>query len=45
MSLCLFNIYMDAVMKEVNMGMGKAGSEIRGEWKRVVEIAGPFVYI
>ena len=28
MSPWLFNIYMDAVLKEVNMGMGR-----RGEWK------------
>ena len=35
MSPWLFNVYMDGVMKEVKMGMGRRGSEIPGGWERV----------
>ena len=35
MSLWHFNVYMDAVMKEVKMGMERRGSEIPGEGERV----------
>ena len=31
MSLWFFNVYMDAVMKEVNMGMGKRGMRFQEE--------------
>ena len=31
MSLCLFNMYMDGVMKEVKIGMGKRGDSWRME--------------
>ena len=34
----LFNVYMDAVMKELKMEMGRGGSEISGGEKRM-EIA------
>ena len=30
MSLWLFNVYMDGVMEEVKMGIGKEGSELPG---------------
>ena len=33
----LFNIFMDAVMKEVNMMDGKEESEVAGGWE-IVEI-------
>ena len=36
MSLWLFSVYMDAVMKEVKMGMGRRGVrflEEGGEWR------------
>ena len=36
MSPWFFNVYMDAVMKEVKMGMGRMGvrfQEVRREWR------------
>ena len=42
MSPGLFNVYMDGVMKEVNMGMGRRGMRLPGGWERV-EIAWPLV--
>ena len=38
----LFNVCMDAVLKEVKMGNGKEGNKIPGGWERV-EITWPLV--
>ena len=35
MSPYLFNVYLDAMMKKVKMGMGKEGSESSGAGERV----------
>ena len=33
MSSWLFNVYMDAVMKDVKMGMGRRGVRFMEEWR------------
>ena len=35
MSPCIFNVYMDGVMKKVKMRNGKEGSELHGGYERV----------
>ena len=42
-SLCFFNVYMDAVMKEVKMAMGRRGVSFFEEEEERVEITWPLV--
>ena len=42
MSPWLFNSYMDRVMREVKIWMGRRGGELHGGWERV-EVAWPLI--